>query len=121
MRTQEIEKAPSRSKQEAPMTRELVNDYCTIGGSQVKARPAVGWEAIKPKQSNKPEYLRQAQAAVQKAWLGYLWLIDTLESANKWDQGSVEDAWDTYYQAKRQCEEAWDAAEQGFDSLPIPF
>ena len=121
MRTQEIEKAPSRSKQEAPMTRELVNDYCTIGGSQVKARPAVGWEAVKPKQSNKPEYLRQAQAAVQKAWLGYLWLIDTLESANKWDQGSVEDAWDTYYHARRQCDEAWDAWNAGADSLPIPF
>ena len=91
-----IEKAPQPVSKEAPIGRQATSTYFTIGGSQVKDRQPVGWEAITPKRSNKPVYLLKAQQALQAAW-------------------------DAYDQAKRKCDEAWAAAEQGLDALPIPF
>ena len=110
---------PNRSRNEAPTQAitEVIDSYCTtpvIGGSATG--PATGWEAITPKRSSKPGYLIKAQAAVQSAWADYLWHIDAGA-----DQGTLEALWDAYDQAKRQCDEAWAAAEQGVNALPIPF
>jgi hypothetical protein len=112
--------APSRLKQREPITgtTEVVNsDYTTaiIGGNQ--AGPAQGWEAIKPNHHNKPEYLVKAQAAVQSAWGDYLWLIDNKPAA----YAAQAEAWERYDQAKRQCDQAWQAYNDGFEFEPIPF
>ena len=110
---------PNRSRNEAPTQAitEVIDSYCTtaiIGGNS--AGPAKGWETIQPKRSWKPQYLQEAQAAVQSAWADYLWHIDAGA-----DQGTLEALYSDYDQAKRQCDEAWAAAEQGVNALPIPF
>ena len=80
--------APSRLKQREPnQTAEAVNSHYTIGGSQVLARPAKGWEAITAPTPTKPIYLLKAQTALQSAWLDYLASIDAGH-----DQGTVESA-----------------------------
>jgi hypothetical protein len=112
--------APSRLKQREPINRttEVVNLHYTtaiIGGNQ--AGPVHGWEAIKPKRSYKPDYLTRAQAAVQEAWSGYLWLIDNKPEA----YAAQQEAWERYDQAKRECDQAWEAYNDGFEFEPIPF
>ena len=99
------------------MTAEAVNNKYTtavIGGKSLG--PSHGWEAIEPKRTSKPEYLVKAQEAVQSAWSEYLWHIDAGA-----DQGTLEGLWDDYDTAKRKCDQAWEAYQDGFDYEPIPF
>lgn len=107
--------APSRSKQREPITgtTEVVNSHYTatgvIGGNS--AGPAKGWEVIQPNHHNKPKALIHAQAALQEAWLNYLWLID-----NKPEEWAAQnEAWEQYDTAKRLCEQEYDAWCNGYE------
>jgi hypothetical protein len=112
-------KAPSRGRDREPSGKQVTNNHYTtpaiIGGNA--AGPVKGWEAIQPNTHNKPGYLITAQAAVQEAWLNYLWLIDNRPR----EFAAQEDAWEQYDTAKRKCTQAYEAYCLGLDSLPIPF
>lgn len=116
-------KAPRRGMDREPSGKQVTNNHyntpAVIGGSGAGA--VKGWECIQPNTHNKPGYLISAQAAMQLAWVDYLGLIDTLERSGRWDQESVEDAWDRYDQAKRDCEIAYNAYCQGYDFIPCEF
>ena len=113
--------APGAGKHQEPIKEaqsSASDSYCTtaIGANQLGA--VKGWEAIPPKHThNKPAYLITAQAKVQSTWSAYLWLIDSKPEA----YAAQQEAWERFDAAKRACELAWEASEQGLDALPIPF
>ena len=120
MRSQVIEKAPQPVSKEAPMSGKPDKSYYTtaiIGGNA--AGPATGWEVIQPNHHNKPSALVSAQEAVNTTWANYLWHIDAGA-----DQGTLEALWEAFDQAKRECDQQYDAWQAELAGEPydlIPF
>jgi len=119
MSTHTIEKAPQPSSQEAPQSGKPDYPYFTIGGSQIKDRQPIGWEAIQPNHHNKPRALVSAQEAVNTTWANYLWHIDAGA-----DHGTLEALWEAFDKAKRECDQQYDAWQAELAGEPydlIPF
>lgn len=103
MRTQEIEKAPSRIRESGPMTAEAVNEYSTtIWGTR---------------SGNKPDYLINAEREAIQARSEYDWLI----ANGVHHEGALTEAWDAFTIAENKRRDAWEAYQDGLDFVPCEF
>ena len=96
-----------------------------IIGGDLK-RETVGWEAIKPKPSTKPLFVRMAEEKLEEAWQDYYALVETLypEDLSQVKQGAqaaLEDAYDRIEIAQLEQDTAYKSWHDGLDTLEIPF